>query len=435
VHAALRPPLPPQRIIPLTTNTKAVVRAGSPVVSIQRSNPDGSQLVVRRTYIRGRPVLVGAFLARRRADGALERSYIDGRKVIVGRDFVARVTPTGITFTTHPGAMLSEATAANGRPIYRDRLETRRYGTASRQVVVRTIYAHIIAGAPTFLAAPVTTDYLVTTAFGVPVLAYQPAFFPSTFITPFSLGFTRPVVVGPRCYLCPSPLVLWQAPVLVYGDPIALVADLAISTAVDDGVAEAPPVYDAPPPPAQNPEVADLQAQVAALQEQADLAARDNADLRAQIAALEASPPPPPAPPAPAVMSVPEDVRQQIRDQVRSNVALHQQQTPLTWPDIVTAGDPSRYVFQVSEMIDAVDATGSECALTAGDLLRLAAGATPRADVLTLEVVTSKAGSCTPGSQVSVGMRDAQQMLNDFNVRQEAIMRQVQPNLVTPGGA
>jgi hypothetical protein len=44
-------------------------------------------------------------------------------------------------------------------------------------------------------------------------------------------------------------------------------------------------------------------------------------------------------------------------------------------------------------------------------------------------------GSCTAGSQVNVGMRDAQQMLNDFNVRQESIMRQVQPNLVSPGGA
>jgi hypothetical protein len=31
-------------------------------------------------------------------------------------------------------------------------------------------------------------------------------------------------------------------------------------------------------------------------------------------------------------------------------------------------------------------------------------------------------------------MRDAQQMLNDFNVRQESIMQQVQPSLVSIGG-
>ena len=46
-----------------------------------------------------------------------------------------------------------------------------------------------------------------------------------------------------------------------------------------------------------------------------------------------------------------------------------------------------------------------------------------------MRVVTSKATSCDSGTVVNISVADAQGMLNDFNARQETIMKKVQPEL------
>jgi hypothetical protein len=50
-----------------------------------------------------------------------------------------------------------------------------------------------------------------------------------------------------------------------------------------------------------------------------------------------------------------------------------------------------------------------------------------------MRVITSKATSCDSGAVVNISVADAQEMLNDFNTRQETIMKKVEPEL--EGGA
>jgi hypothetical protein len=46
-------------------------------------------------------------------------------------------------------------------------------------------------------------------------------------------------------------------------------------------------------------------------------------------------------------------------------------------------------------------------------------------------VVTSSWGSCPAGSTISLSVRDAQQMLNDFSQRQELNMQRLQPEIAS----
>jgi hypothetical protein len=62
-------------------------------------------------------------------------------------------------------------------------------------------------------------------------------------------------------------------------------------------------------------------------------------------------------------------------------------------------------------------------------MLKLDVGAAPDDPTLRMRVVTSKTTSCPAGAIVNVSVSDAQNMLNDFNARQENIMKQVQSKL------
>jgi hypothetical protein len=61
--------------------------------------------------------------------------------------------------------------------------------------------------------------------------------------------------------------------------------------------------------------------------------------------------------------------------------------------------------------------------------VKLSDDADPNNPALHIRVVTSKAGSCAAASSVNISVAQAQDMLNDFNARQEAIMEKLQPQL------
>jgi hypothetical protein len=418
--------LAPTKSIPLSANTKAFVRPGSSVVTVRHTEANGSQVVLNRRFVGGKPIVASAYLSHREPNGDRTKTFLDGHKIVYAKNGdVARISPNHVTVTTQK-AGLRQAVFADGRPVFRERIEHRTNGTESREVVVRTEYARVAVGRPVFYPEPLIRHYDVVSYYGFPVLAYEPTVFSPVFLGPFLVGFAQPVVVTASCLFCPAPVVAWQQPVSAYSDPVDLVADLQITSAVQDGMADAPPSGAFDTSPSQDdPQLADLRAQVSAMQQQVDAASQSNAELRDQVAELQQSSASTPA----AAFRVPEDVRQQIHKQVRDNIKLHQQKRALNWPDIVASGEAPNYIFQVSDMLDATDNTSEECALTAGDLLKLDSGAAPDKEVLSMRVVTSKSGNCSAGSLVSVSIHDAQGMLNDFNQRQEANMKKLQPQI------
>jgi hypothetical protein len=412
--------------IQLNASTRAIVRPGSSVLTVKRTNPNGTQVVMNRQITHGKSVVTNAYISKAEASGDRSRTYLDGRKIVFARNGdIVRTSPNRVTVTTQKSG-LRQAALSDGRPIYRERIEHAVHGSTAREVVIRTDYARVVVGRPVFYSAPVIRRYDVMEYYGYPVLAYEPMVFAPTFFGPFLIGFQQPVLVTPACIFCPAPVVAWQQPVQAYSDPVDLVADLQITSAVQDGMAEAPPpVALDSAPPQDDPQVADLRVQVSAIQQQVDEEAQSNSDLRNQVAELQKAN----APAPPTAFNVPEPVRQQIHKQVRDNIRLHQEKRALTWPDIVASGEAPNYIFQVSDMLDATDTNGEECPLTTGDLLKLEEGAAPDKEVLAMHVVTSKSGSCVAGSVIRVSIHDAQAMLNDFNQRQEANMQKLQPQI------
>jgi hypothetical protein len=412
--------------IQLIASTKAIVRPGSSVMTVKRTSSNGTEVVVNRQVSHGKSLVTNAYVSKREANGDRSRTYLDGHKIVYAKNGdIVRTSSNRITVTTQRTG-LRQAALPDGRPIYRERIEHAVNGATTREVVIRTDYARVVIGRPEFYSAPVIRRYDVVTYYGYPVLAYQPVVFAPPFFGLFLVGFPQPVFVTPACIFCPAPVVVWQQPVQSYSDPVDLIADLQITSAVQDGMAEAPPpaALDSAPPQ-DDPQVADLRAQVSAIQQQVDAETESNSDLRNQVAELQKIA----AAPPPTAFNVPETVRQQIHKQVRDNIKLHQEKRALTWPDIVASGDAPNYIFQVSDMLDATDNSGDECPLTTGDLLKLEAGTAADKEVLTMHVVTSKSGSCAAGAVISVGIHDAQGMLNDFNQRQEANMQKLQPQI------
>jgi len=117
---------------------------------------------------------------------------------------------------------------------------------------------------------------------------------------------------------------------------------------------------------------------------------------------------------------VPDDVRAQIRSEVTQDLQLHEEQKPLELTDILSSPDALKYVFQVSEPLEVTDAnTGESCSVSGGDLARLDALPAQNDPVAHLKVITSKPGSCRPGSIVTVSLAELQSMLNAFSQRLE----------------
>jgi hypothetical protein len=395
-------------------------------MTVKHTSSNGTEVVVNRQVSHGKSLVKNAYVSKREANGDRSRTYLDGHKIVYAKNGdIVRTSPNRISVTTQRTG-LRQASLADGRPIYRERIEHTVNGATTREVVIRTDYARVVIGRPEFYSAPVIRRYDVVNYYGYPVLAYQPVVFAPPFFGPFLVGFPQPVFVTPACIFCPAPVVVWQQPVQSYSDPVDLIADLQITSAVQDGMAEAPPpaALDSAPPQ-EDPQVADLRAQVSAIQQQVDAETESNSDLRNQVAELQKTA----AAAPPTAFNVPEPVRQQIHKQVRDNIKLHQEKRALTWPDIVASGEASNYIFQVSDMLDATDNNGEECPLTTGDLLKLETGTAPDKEVLTMHVVTGKSGSCAAGAVISVSIHDAQAMLNDFNQRQEANMQKLQPQI------
>lgn len=117
------------------------------------------------------------------------------------------------------------------------------------------------------------------------------------------------------------------------------------------------------------------------------------------------------------------EVKQQIADEVRSQIALEnseaQQNAQHQDPDPLSSGiarmmsDGHPHVFLVGTALDVVDASGAECALSGGDVLSVSAAPDPNATAVDLVVLSSKGGTeCQRADTVTVALNDLQEMQN-----------------------
>jgi hypothetical protein len=162
---------------------------------------------------------------------------------------------------------------------------------------------------------------------------------------------------------------------------------------------------------------------------EARAAAQADANANAEAAAEEQ-----PASGGGAVGLTPE-VKQQIADEVRAQIAAQQQAAanpepaaPVsstapagggqTGPDEVPAAlDPAHRTFIVSAVLSESTPDGTECSLSPGDVLTRIQD-TPDADQnVKVLVASSQRNDCSSGSQVAVAVQDLQDMHNDFQAK------------------
>ena len=117
------------------------------------------------------------------------------------------------------------------------------------------------------------------------------------------------------------------------------------------------------------------------------------------------------------------EIKQMIADEVRNQIALEnsegQQSIQNHDPDPASSGIPRmlgdgrHHVFEVGSPLDVVDDSGTECALSEGDVLQLSTPPPPNATEVSLSVLSSKGGpECTKSDVVTVAVADLQEIQN-----------------------
>jgi hypothetical protein len=422
----------PERTHPIVVNTATTItpRQDKTGFVVNHTGGNGSRVVVSTQKLHSGQQQIAAYRQTRDpAAGTETKTYLDGHRVTVGPEAITRSSPRQFTITSHRDG-LRDVSLPNGKPVFRERFGTYAWrGDRAERVIIREVFTGIAAGAAVALGSHVEQIYGVLPYRGAVIYPYLPFGYPPGFYPPFLTAFGTPLTVSPGCPYCPSPMVAFAEPTASYDDPVDLVSDLVLSSAVEDGMNDALPPDAAAAP---DPEVAQLAEEVETLRSQIGAAAASDdavaalmADQTAQIESMRrtaAEPPPHPKTP----VRIPEVVRQRMRQQVRQDIVLHQEKKPLSLPDIIASAEAQSYIFQISEMIDATDtALGEECALTTGDLVKFDQVPAEGEPVAQMRVVTSKAGSCRAGTTVDVSLADLQDMLNAFSQRLENTMKKV----------
>jgi hypothetical protein len=145
----------------------------------------------------------------------------------------------------------------------------------------------------------------------------------------------------------------------------------------------------------------------------------------------------------PALAGPPEltpEVKQQIADEVRNQLALENQEAGLNAHQaevdpgssgidrlLSDAANGKQHVFVVGSALDVVDASQTECALSDGDVLALQTAPAADASAASLVVLASKGGQeCQKQAVVSVAFEDLQEMQNHMRESIDQGLQQLQ---------
>ncbi len=138
------------------------------------------------------------------------------------------------------------------------------------------------------------------------------------------------------------------------------------------------------------------------------------------------------------------EVKQQIADEVREQLALENQEAAQNKQqqdvDPGSSGiarmlsDGRAHTFVVGSALDVVDASQAECALSDGDALALTGAQPPDATAVDLTVLASKGGQeCAKGNTVSVSVNDLQEMQNQMRATIDRGLQELQAKQGTGG--
>jgi hypothetical protein len=472
-----------QHRVQLGTTATLVANPGhSGFKAVKKESARGSIIVEQRVNAQGQSH-VNAYRQIVSADGhATTRIYTDGRRSIDAADFHSSGQVSGPQFVHYHNG-LRAAYTQNGHPLYAETfIKSRPPGAGERSragsIVQRTVYAVTDSGHVRELPTPVRRYYEVTKFGERDTFVYRPMVYPTPLYALFYVPLALPLVVGPRCLVCPTVGAVFEVPRNQYSDPIDLLGDMQIADAVNDqgvapvdeqaaeptappmagdGTAAAPdqpltqpdlPPESTPSPPPPPPAPAELATATAPGDDSTDLATlrQQAGELQADAAARAKQDPSiastgddqtPTIVPVAAVvtgaeqpadtLAVPEDVRTQIHKQVRLSLAQHAREHPLTLIDIMQSGYSRIYLFQVAGAIDTASViTGDGCALGSGDLIAFTSlGDSQQRPTAQMKVVATRPGHCLSHDTVEVSVGDLQDMLNTFNQRLEENMRKL----------
>jgi len=138
------------------------------------------------------------------------------------------------------------------------------------------------------------------------------------------------------------------------------------------------------------------------------------------------------------------EVKQQIADEVREQLALENQEAgqnaqqqdvdPGSSGIARMLSDGRAHTFVVGSALDVVDASQTECALSDGDALGLKGAQPPDATSVDLTVLASKGGQeCAPQDTVSVSVNDLQEMQNQMRATIDRGLQELQSKQGTGG--
>ena len=138
------------------------------------------------------------------------------------------------------------------------------------------------------------------------------------------------------------------------------------------------------------------------------------------------------------------DVKQQIADEIRNQLALENQEATLTEQhqdvDPASSGiarmlaDGHPHVFVAGSALDLVNADGQECAISDGDALAMRTPPPADAQAADLVVLASKGGQeCPKNSTVTVQLTDLQEMQNQMRATIDQGLQELQAKQGTGG--
>jgi hypothetical protein len=163
----------------------------------------------------------------------------------------------------------------------------------------------------------------------------------------------------------------------------------------------------------------------------------------AQQQAAQQQPPPSDNSASQAPAPLTPEVKQQIADEVRRQIALENSERQSatqanTMPDPASSGiarvlsDNNPHVFVASAPLNLVTASG-ECPVTEGDVLQLQGSPAPNATAANAIVLASKGQDCAKGSSVQVAFEDLQEMQNHMRETVDQGLAELQKKQGTGG--
>jgi hypothetical protein len=134
---------------------------------------------------------------------------------------------------------------------------------------------------------------------------------------------------------------------------------------------------------------------------------------------------------APAATGMPADVKQAIADEMKNEIASEKdaaaggQKNAPSGDQVPPALDPKIRYFVVSDEEDLTTSDGTECTLTAGDVVYRTGDKPDDDNMVDATVKSGKKDECAVGATVAVAVDDLQEMHNQLQIQMDAGLKEL----------